>query len=436
MKADIKSQGNDKLILNYLLPISTVLVLLGGVQAWIETFYLNNPFIQRIGWVSQDGAWPKQFAFGVHYFGDYLLMNQLAQSADPWAQANSYPPLSLAVFKFFSFFPYKLSLFLWILFAVACFAAPIIHATRRFDLNNRIQIIAIMVFGAAPVIGTLDRGNCIFILVPLFYFGYQALQKNGYIFAGFCFGAAAAIKLYPLLIIVFLIILKKWKIVLYSLINFVTLTFASALIWTRPLHSITETIKAANAYNGLDPSGQPMVFSFAGLFHNLLVFLHLNNNGFSKYLVLNSRTFGIILFAFMILISFGASQINLFLLAISTIQFIPTVSYTYTRIWTVVAMSLLVCGQQEKPAKTKSNGQIQFLWWVLIIGTDSLLTIHTFRPMSLGPEIGMFCLLAILAKSFNFDAIKLGFKSLLNDFTHIFRIERNSPKTKRLNTKS
>lgn len=420
----------QEFVLSIFLPATTILLIMGGAQAWIQTFYFNDPFNQRVGWISQDGPWPKEYAFGVHYFGDYFTMNQHALLSDPWSQFNIYPPAAVALFKLFAIFPYKVGLLLWMSFAIACFVSPIIHASKRFTLGTRIQIIFITVLGSAPVIGTLDRGNCIFVLVPLLYFGYTSMQNQKYLLSGALIGSAAAVKLYPLLIILFLIVLRKWRVAINSIAVFIFLTLSTALIWSHPIRSILQTIKYANSWNGLDKEGQVMIFSFAGILNNLLVFFHLSGSHFSSFVLTNSRVIGVILLIAFLIISFGTNELNVFLLALSTIQLIPTVSYTYTRIWTIVALSLLILNSQGSPNYQKFSRGVEKWWWLMILTTNSLLTVFVLHPISLGPVISLVCLAMVMRNSFSSSEIRSGIKSFFSNTYHVDKVNRNSFSTK------
>jgi hypothetical protein len=422
----------ESFVTRFVLPISTLSVFLGFAQAWLKTFYLGESYNQRIGWIAQDGNWDPQFAFGVHFFGDYFVMNQLSLDPQPWASGNNYPPVAVAIFRIFAFFPYHFSLYLWLLFAIACVASPLIHATRGFSIGVRIQVVFLVGLLSAPVVGTLDRGNNIFLLVPLIYFGFNELYKRNTINASILFGIACAIKLYPILIILFLIIKRKWAVSILSGLVLIVSTFTTALIWGNPIANIKGAIDGAAAYDGIDGNGQPMLFSFVGLFHNFLVFAGLNDSALSESIIKSPRLFGIVFLAILLIIALGISELQTYLLAITTIQFIPTVSYTYTRIWTIVAIALILKFYSEALGQQKTNVRIFYLWWVTILGTNTIISVWTLRPMSLIASIPLLALLAIIFKSFDAKLIISGIKSIFSDLKHVTKVNTNSLKTKGL----
>lgn len=414
------------------LPISTVSVFLGFVQAWIKTFYFNDPYNQRIGWIAQDGNWPSQFAFGVHYFGDYLVMNQLSLNSEPWINGSNYPPVAMAIFRIFAFFPYHISLYLWLLFALVCVASPLVHATKGFSSGVRIQVVFLVGLLSAPVIGTLDRGNNIFLLVPLIYFGFYALTEKRNLVASLLLGLACAIKLYPFLIILFLVLKRKWAVSILSTLVMISSSFLTALYWGNPISNIKGALSGAAAYDGIDSNGQQMVFSFVGQLNNFLVFAGFKGSALSNSIVESPRLYGIGLLTLIIIVSLGVSDLQTYLLAIITIQLVPTVSYTYTRIWTVIAVAILLKFHSEVFDFQKSRSmKTYYLWWAAIMGTNTLISVWMLRPMSLVASMSLIALLAIVFRSFDFKLIVSGFNSIFADLQHVFKVNVKSFKPKR-----
>ena len=403
----------ESFLRNRILPIAMILVVLGFAQAWVQTFYLSNPYIERIGWLARDGEWPDKFGVGIHFFSDYLIMNQFSESSNPWAENNPYPPFSMAIFKLFTIFPYHFGLALWLLLGAICLLAPVLHATKKFSLSSRILILTLLVILTAPFVGTIDRGNSIFLLVPLLYFGYILVEKDRSVIAGILIGAACAIKLYPLLIVLFFLIKRKWKVSGVSIVTFVSISFLSGLLWGNPVDAIRETIANANSYNGLSIDGQPMVFSFAGAVNNVVIFLGLGNTDAASLLQNNSRLFGLALLATLLLVAMGVGLLETFLLSSTTIQLISTVSFTYTRIWTFIAIPLMILNHEKlNRHKDKGSSPLKW-WWLFVLSTNSLLVVHFFTPMSLGTVIGVIALVMILFNYMNPKLILEEWKSLL-----------------------
>jgi hypothetical protein len=432
---NLKVLQAENLLLRVVLPISTVSVFLGCLQAWVKTFYYGDAYNQRIGWLAQDGNWASHYAFGVHYFGDYFLMNQMALNSEPWATGNNYPPFAMAIFRIFAFIPYRISLILWIVFAIVCVVAPLVHATRGFSVGIRIQLVFLVGLLSAPVIGTLDRGNNIFLLVPLLYFGFNALVEDKKYKASVLLGIACAVKLYPLLILLFLILKRKWTVSFLSGFVMVALSILAALYWGNPITKIKEALIGAAAYDGISSSGQPMLFSFVGLFNNFLIAVGLDKSTFSNSVVTSPRLFGAFFLMFLLLVSAGVNEFQTYLLAITTIQFVPSNSYTYTRIWTIIAIALLLKYHSETFNLQESNDKKKyFWWWCAILATNTLISVWSLHPMSLIAELPLLALLIILIKSFKLDLILLGLKSMYSDLRHVIKKSLNSLTAKNFNS--
>jgi hypothetical protein len=218
-----------------------------------------------------------------------------------------------------------------------------------------------------------------------------------------------------------------------SILVTIASSFLTVLYWGNPFSNIKAALNAAAAYDGIDSNGQPMSFSFVVLFNNFLVFSGLKDSALSNSIVESPRIYGVVFLILLLIVSLGVGELQTYLLAVTTIQFIPTVSYTYTRIWTIIAIALLLKFHSEifDPQKPRNN-KIFYLWWVTILGTNTIISLWTFRPMSLTAVLSFLALLAIVIWSFKLRLIFIGVKHFFSNPQHVAKVKSDSFKTKGL----
>ncbi len=170
--------------------------------------------------------------FNTYYYGTVNLLkgvNPYIPTENMFA-AFIYPPPSFIFFTLLTLFSYGLSEKVFALFSVVCFLASIgilfrIFKVRFFTPLGLVIIIALLNF--FPEKFTLGMGqfnNIILVLTSLFLLSY--LRKKDYL-AGVFLGLAISLKLFPVLLIIYLIIDRRWKIIFSTGFVFATLYILS-----------------------------------------------------------------------------------------------------------------------------------------------------------------------------------------------------------------
>ena len=325
------------------LAVQGFFIILFVFQLWIAVFYQQSIFSSKKGWQPNDaeiGAFPSHI--GVHYFSDYSAMVAAAQRTNPWALSNNYPPFAMLIFKIFGVFPSQLGLIAWLVFSALAMLLPL-WAVRRSSLSNSQRILLILaVCLSAPYIATLDRGNVIAILPLLITIFYLSYQKNKFCVAGVFLGIAISIKIYPIIILVYLYKRRSWKVISWSIIYFLLLTFVSTLFFNNSSQNFFLSFHGILLHNNIAKESQPMIFSAVGIIHNFLIAIFGESSQIAVWCLNNATVLSLFLFVCIGIISPRRYSLFAFLPYLYSFQLIPLQSYTYTRIWVFIAIPLLI----------------------------------------------------------------------------------------------
>jgi hypothetical protein len=143
--------------------------------------YLKYTSIESISWKLNDG-WcnPQSQGIGIHCFGDFYFPLTFANQIDPWYGYNPYPPLSVLVFRPFSWLDQlsfsRLALILFIATLVFALIFPVFHLKFvakeiSYKTFSTLFIVSLL---CAPAIATIDRGNNLLILIPFLYLFFRS----------------------------------------------------------------------------------------------------------------------------------------------------------------------------------------------------------------------------------------------------------------------
>lgn len=200
--------------------LSTLAILYGGFRA----FYYGGDFLASFSYVSNEtvfneivNAWigrdPQETLFGIHAFGDYVILNVWASFPDPWGQLEqvNYPPPILLVYRLLGFLPYDVGFWLYMAGLVIGLLAPMVIATRSLPFTSRVLLISTLAVLTGPAISTLDRGNSQGLLPVIFFCFAIAIMKQRWGWAASLIAVAAAIKIYPIALILLLLALRKYR---------------------------------------------------------------------------------------------------------------------------------------------------------------------------------------------------------------------------------
>jgi hypothetical protein len=348
-------------------------------QFWVDTFYRGRIVAARIGWMPSDRVMGSSLPHvGIHYFSDYSAQVIAAHLNNPWSEANTYPPFAVLIFKLFGNLPSQAGLILWLALSAVTMLVPLLLA-RGSGLNFSQNILLVLIIClSAPYVGTLDRGNIVFVLPILLALFYFMTTKGLLRSAGLILGTASAIKIYPLLICIYLLKHRLWSTAIWTISCFLLLESLSALAFGKFFQIASLSLHGVTSHNQLAPESQPMLFSAAGIVHNLCNAVFGQSSEISNFILRHAFILSLILLVFVVSTPNHERSIFVFLPFMYSLQLIPLQSYTYSRVWVIAAIPLLI---KEPPSPLKR------LWLMIIAFNLTPFSIWISNQINLFPTI-------------------------------------------------
>lgn len=201
-------------------------------------------------------------------------------------------PIAKIVMSFLSFLSVLLSLFL----AHRIFNGP----NRKID-GIFFLVSIIILFFSYPFHFLFDRGNIDGLVLLLISFGIYCLRKHNAL-AGFLFGLAISFKVYPVLIILPLLIWRRWKSLSFLILTMTLLFLLAPQLW---IEFLQERILVRTSLFRIDENGSlantffyiGSLFNIGQVFKNISFYIYLSLLGLSLYLdfkkkhVINEKNF-------------------------------------------------------------------------------------------------------------------------------------------------
>lgn len=182
-------------------------------------------------------------AAGALLHGDAIYA--AAQLSGPFAPQGQYlylypPPFAAAVIPFAALFPsdYRVAAWAWAAVGALILVATILALARAEGLPGRIRrstglgpwILVAAAIGFAPVIGELVMGNVDLLLLGLLglaWLGIRSGSVSGERVAGIAVGAAAIVKVFPGLILLWFLLTRRWRGAAFVVVGMVASTLVT-----------------------------------------------------------------------------------------------------------------------------------------------------------------------------------------------------------------
>ena len=368
---------------------SAILLALGFIQFWVLTFYYKTATNEWVSWIANDGNAGSPYAFGQHYFGDYLTMHNVSISRDISAFDNSYPPLGVMPFWLISWLPYRVGLSIWFGLLISSILIPLIISFRKVEKNYVWTSVILLGVLTVPMISVLDRGNSVGLLTLLFFLFYYFDKNNKVHFSGLSLGIAIGIKVYPLVIIPFLIIKRKFKLAFIAVASSILLNLVSLIIWNQgnPISGAKYIVTRIVSVDRIFETGHGMYISSSQIFVNIVNKFGISDVGVVHWLTGNYRVITLVSFVILLLAAAYSKGNQWYCYALCSIQVVPTLAYSYYRVWTPVVIAILLI---ERGLKSNSKLTIfENTWFLICVLNLSILTILNFWPINLLPTLVM-----------------------------------------------
>lgn len=373
------------------LNLQSFLLLLGLVQIWVLTFYYKTPSNEWISWIANDGNKGAPYAFGQHYFGDYLAMHEVALARDISAFGNSYPPLGVIPFWILSSLPYRLGLYLWFAILVFALTFPILHALRKRTDNTWVVSVAVFSILTVPAISVLDRANSVGLLtlfLYLFYINFIGGKEN---ISGLYLGLAIGFKVYPLVILPFLLVKKKFKLALISLSYAISLNLLSTIIWHRgdPVAAIIASVRRIASVERIWTDGHGMFVSASQISVNVLNKIGWTGNPLVAWIFENYKILSLLALLVLLFGALKSSYNHWVYYALASIQIIPTGALSYYRVWAISLIAIIILNNtDDKPISRFDKA------WLLACSLNlTILTFLNLWPINILPTLSLLLIL-------------------------------------------
>lgn len=205
------------------------LLLLAVLLAWFIFKATSAPFSDYAGYYFGSGA---------------LLQGKYEQVYDTWSlnvliaqkgysgvfvSYTPFPPFTSIVLAPFLLFPVAVSKILFNIFSAALFVWVLARARKYFSLPAWVLWLIPVIF-FIPLRNNLFFGQAYLLLFALLIEGYMAYKKGKPVVAALLWGVAIVFKLFPLVILFFLLAKKQYKQVSYCVAACVLLGLLSVLL--------------------------------------------------------------------------------------------------------------------------------------------------------------------------------------------------------------
>lgn len=138
----------------------------------------------------------------------------------------NYPPFVTILFSLFSFLPLITASKVWVALSIFFLFVSLYLCFKLFNvrfLSSTALVLSSLVFIYFPVKFTLGMGqlNLLVLMLVVLTFYFYIKGKDSY--SGVCLGTSIILKLFPALLPLYFLLVRKYKIFLYAMVAFIIL---------------------------------------------------------------------------------------------------------------------------------------------------------------------------------------------------------------------
>jgi len=171
-----------------------------SARNWVEGIAIYSPHSETV---------PRYLGLDFQHLGDNTLYPIVAT-----VKVNAHPPSSVLFYLPFSVLPYRLSFVMWNLVSGVCLALAAVILYRELDLapSRRVfALLAVLGFANGPMFEQMFFAQSNAVTLLLVILAWQAHRRGWQVWEGCCLGAAIALKLYPLVLLVVPLAGRRWR---------------------------------------------------------------------------------------------------------------------------------------------------------------------------------------------------------------------------------
>ncbi len=144
---------------------------------------------------------------------DYRAAQALRSGRSIYAATNAHPPCDALLFVPLSYLSSRVAFVLWSLFSILCYFGTIFFILSELPVNIpsrwRLPVLGLTLCWY-PLLAHIALGQWSLFLGASLVLGWGALRRGEERLAGILFGLATAIKLFPALVGILLLLRRKW----------------------------------------------------------------------------------------------------------------------------------------------------------------------------------------------------------------------------------
>ncbi len=178
--------------------------------------------------------------FNTNYYASINVINNI----DPYSTSVNYftpqvyPPFDILFYVPIGFLPFYIASKLWIILSIAAVFITIFLLTSIYKISffSTYNIFLMgLVCLSFPLKFTLGMGQLNNIILVLIAFSFYYFNLKKYVYSGIILAFPILLKFFPLLLIPYLVYIKKWKIVLIFILTTIFLMLLTCFILTFPV---------------------------------------------------------------------------------------------------------------------------------------------------------------------------------------------------------
>lgn len=381
-------------------------------QAWLEvwSFYPSDPpgFMTVV---------PEKHAFGIHFFGDFLLPISWSQYPNPFLVdiPVNYPPIAIEFIGVFLKFGYRPGLLIYLLLmALASFVTVAFSVRKRSTLAMG-SALATIGIASGPLLAAIDRGNIAGFSVGLLFLSGYFILMNQWRKAAIFIAIATSIKLYVVVLFIVFVFKRRWSELFLGAVITGALVLLPLSLYPGSFRSTIEGL--LQGVSNFSIQSQDWILycwnsSLVGGLYQSSISLNLNSLALSIYS--NAQLVSLILSIPILYLAFKSRQF-IWLSLISSFMLMSTlvpISYYYTLTWALAGLCLVfaranqidtaIFSDLNKPPH--NHGAIENRERKLLVATTIYLSILLIpMPLSL-PKTSQFVCVQSVAPSVFFLA--------------------------------
>jgi hypothetical protein len=208
-------------LLLYLIPLSLILAVF-TISA------ISNPLSDFAGYYFGGIELLRKNYLGAYDMQELNLSIAQLCFKDVYVSYAPFPPFTSIITAFFTLFPVAVAKVLFNAFSCSFFLFSLCRAVHFFSIPKYILLLIPVIF-FHPIMGNILNGQAYLLLTCLLFEGYIAYKQNRVMASSLFWGIAIMFKIFPIVIVLFLLLRKGYRNIIY--LGFACLFLLLISVW-------------------------------------------------------------------------------------------------------------------------------------------------------------------------------------------------------------